>query len=192
MTVIFALLAALGAAGLVFSLLGQGKGGQERSFKDALKEADGPGQDLARRLELLEEKAPGQQTAISTIFVMARQMELLEEKIKRLEESRLSSGGSEEGKNGQAASSFISAAAYGGRHGAQPRLSAGPAPRESEIQPVRRRSALSKRMTAVWEAAEKNSDPLEIAKALNMGVSEVELALKVKSMRQELVSNERS
>jgi hypothetical protein len=48
---------------------------------------------------------------------------------------------------------------------------------------VQRPSAFSERMAAVWKASEKSDSPLAIARELSMGVSEVELALKVRKMR---------
>ena len=82
MTAVFALLAACGAAGLAYSLLKPGRTGPQQSFGDALREADGPGQDLDRRLELLEENARDQRAAISAMFDM---VELLGKKVDRLE-----------------------------------------------------------------------------------------------------------
>ncbi len=166
MTAVFALLAACGAAGLAYSLLKPGRTGPEQSFRDALREADGPGQDLARRLELLEENARDHRAAMSAIFDM---VELLGEKVNGLEAGRGAVPDEEDrGKPAREVLEVIAAAA---------RVRAG---RRSGIQGP---SAFSERMATVWEASEKNGDPLAIARALNMGVSEVELALKVKKMR---------
>ena len=59
MTVVFALLAACGAAGLAFSLLGKGQPRREADFGEALRSAEGPLQDLLSRVEALEEKIAG-------------------------------------------------------------------------------------------------------------------------------------
>jgi len=141
-TALFALLAACGAAGVAYSLLAQNRGGRAgASFAEALSEADGPSQDLARRLELLEEKV-------------------------RLLES--------------ASVSVPSSAAR------EEEAESGPEPELPPRQAARRTyeaGSLSGRMQAVWEASDRNKGPLEIARDLKIGVSEVELALKVRKLK---------
>lgn len=60
-------------------------------------------------------------------------------------------------------------------------------PEPETRQAVSRRPAaagsVSGRMKAVWEASDRNKGPLEIARDLRMGLSEVDLALKVRKMR---------
>lgn len=186
MTAAFALLAVLGAAGLVVSLLGPKATVQGLSFKDALKEAEGPGQNFARRLDLLEEKVIGHGKVISTIYVLARQLKGLEEKVKQLELAGLSPESGEAGSwEKPVVREEYPAPAHVASRTENERSFAKSALKAPGAAAARKPSALSGRMTAVWAASEKTADALEIARALNMGVSEVELALKVKNMRPE-------
>lgn len=143
MTVLFALMAACGAAGLAYSLLGQGRNRREASFAEALKEADGPSQDLARRMELLEEKVRLLQNGAANVQPAIAPEEEPESE-------------------------------------AEPERPQRPALRRRQPETA---GSLSGRMKAVWEASDRNKGPLEIARDLKMGISEVDLALKVRKMK---------
>ncbi len=214
MTAVFALLAACGVAGLAYSLLKPGMTGQAQSFREALREADGPGQDLARRLELLEENDRGQRESMSAMSGLVKRPgdkinrpeschDHVPDKEDREEPAREALEVIADAARTRAALS-IGLHATGkyraANHFNRPYAGAA-AQKDAEVKKqrpkrptaalravgqgpgVQRSSAFSERMAAVWKASEKNDSPLAIARELSMGVSEVELALKVRKMR---------